>query len=156
MHTANKIDKVIDNLYIGNYDGALDKNIILSHGIKTIVNCTKRKDKINMNVNYLQIPIDDPPYMNDINYVNKNFVDIVNFISNARNYGNVLVHCVAGSQRSATIVAIFLMVKFKLNYKDAIQFMKSKRPICFFGNVNYMDSLIHTQNMLDSYNRYYQ
>ena len=149
---SNKINKIIDNLYIGNYSGALDKDIIMQYNINTIVNCTKKKDKINMDVDYLQIPIDDPPYTNDIAYVNTNFIEIINFILNAMKNGNVLVHCVMGSQRSAVIVSIVLMMRFGLNYENAIKFVKSKRSICFFGKVNYLESLVYVQNQINLYN----
>lgn len=143
----NQISKIIDGLYVGNYNAALDPNIITSHNIHTIVNCTKKKDRINMNVDYLQIPLDDPPSNGDIEYVNINFIPIVTFISNAINSGkNVLVHCIMGAQRSAAIAAIYLMVKFKVNYMVAVQFIKSRRPICFFGNINYINSLVFIQN----------
>ena len=152
----NQIDKITDNSYISTYDAALNQNVILSHNIQTIINCTKKKNKINMNINYLQVPIDDPPYITDIEYVNTNFIEIINFIYNEINNGkNVLVHCVKGSQRSATIVAIYLMVKFGLNYENAIKFIKSKRSICFFGNVNYLNSLVYVQNQINQYNQYY-
>ena len=153
----NQIDKIIDGLYISTYDVALNQNIITSHNIQTIVNCTKKKNKINMDITYLQVPIDDPPYVTDIDYVNTNFIEIINFIYNEINNGkNVLIHCVKGSQRSATIVAIYLMVKFGLNYINAVKFIKSKRPICFFGNVNYLNSLIYVQNQINQYNQYNQ
>jgi len=146
----NQINKIIDGLYIGNYNAALDPNIITSYNIQTIVNCTKKKNRINMNVDYLQVPIDDPPSIADTEYVNSNFVPIVTFISNSINNGkNVLVHCIMGAQRSPTIVAIYLMVKFGVNYQVAIQFIKSKRPICFFGNINYINSLVFIQNQIN-------
>ncbi len=146
---SNKIDKIINNLYIGNYDAALDQNIIESYNIHTIINCTKKSNRTNLNVEYLQIPIDDPPYDNDINYVNTNFLFIVDFITNKINSGkNVLVHCVMGSQRSAAIVAIYLMIRYKSNHSHAIQYIKSRRPICFFGKINYMESLIYIQNLM--------
>lgn len=153
----NEIDKIIDGLYVGTYNAALDENTISSYGIQTIINCTKKQEKINLNVDYLQIPIDDPPYITDINYVNSNFIQIINFISNAINNGkNVLIHCIKGSQRSAAIATIYIMIKFDLDYVNAIQFIKTKRPICFFGNVNYMNSLIYIQNQLNIFNQYYR
>jgi protein-tyrosine phosphatase len=147
---SNKIDKIIDNLYIGNYDSALDQNIIESYKIDVIINCTKKTNRTILQVEYLQIPIDDPPSDSDINYVNSNFIFITDYIYDKIKSGkNVLVHCVMGSQRSAAIVAIYLMRGFNQNYKNTIQYMKSKRPICFFGKVNYLDSLIYAQNQLD-------
>jgi len=146
---TNKIDKIIDNLYIGNYDAALDKSIIDRYNIQAIVNCTKNTNRINSDIDYLQVPIDDPPYDKDINYVNSNFIYITNFIYDKIKSGkNVLVHCVMGVQRSATIVAIYLMRGFNQNYTNTIKYIKTKRPICFFGKVNYLNSLIYVQNKM--------
>ena len=44
-----QIDHIIDGLFIGNYESALDNNTITSHNIGAIVNCTKKKDKIDQN-----------------------------------------------------------------------------------------------------------
>jgi protein-tyrosine phosphatase len=152
----NEIDEIIPGLYVGTYNAALDKDIILSNNIQTIINCTKKQDKIDLDIDYLQIPIDDPPYITDINYINTNFIHIVTLINNSINKRkNVLIHCMKGSQRSAVIATIFIMIKFGLNYMNAIQFIKLKRPICFFGSVNYLNSLLYIQNQIDMFNRYY-
>lgn len=145
---ANQINKIVDGLYITNYQSALDENAITSNNIKTIINCTKKNERVNLNVNYLQVPIDDPPSNEDIQFVNSNFVYVVKYINNSISNGkNVLVHCIMGSQRSATIIAIYLMVKYKMKPPEAINYMKSKRPICFFGGVNYKDSLAYVNNV---------
>jgi protein-tyrosine phosphatase len=53
----------------------------------------------------------------------------------------VLVHCKNGMQRSCGVVACYLI---KYNYMtpiDAIQFIRYKRPIAFFGNVNFQEAI---------------
>ena len=143
----SKINQIIQGLYISSYDVALDKNTIDELNIKTIVNCTCKDEKLD-NITYLRIPINDPPLQEDIVYVNTHYQNIVQYIDNKLMMGNVLVHCQAGSQRSATIVAIYLMMKYNMTASNAISLIKSKRPICFFGNVSYRESLTHVQNQL--------
>lgn len=41
---------------------------------------------------------------------------------------NVLVHCLAGRARSATIVLVFLMVRMRLNLRQAYELTKNKKP----------------------------
>jgi protein-tyrosine phosphatase len=53
----------------------------------------------------------------------------------------VLVHCHAGMQRSCAVVACYLI---KYNYMEptsAIQFIRFKRPIAFFGQVNFQSAI---------------
>lgn len=60
-----------------------------------------------------------------------------------RNNGKVLVHCAMGVQRSAAVVACFVVWKYNMDPFDAIAFVKSRRPIAFFGSVNFMDTITH-------------
>jgi uncharacterized protein (TIGR02452 family) len=151
---SGKIDKIIDGLYIGNHYAALDQEVINTYNIKTVINCTKKDERINMTINYLQIPLDDPPTDQDIQLLNKTFYPSILFIDNSIKSGNnVLVHCKIGSQRSATVVAIYLMVKYSTNYEDAINFVQSIRPIAFFGTIAYLDTLKFVQDKLNQINK---
>lgn len=49
---------------------------------------------------------------------------------------NVLVHCVAGVQRSASIVAMYLMKYYGFNLEDSVKFIRSRRPVSFYGYLN--------------------
>ena len=71
-----------------------------------------------------RIDINDTIHQNIIQY----FGECINFIK-----GNekVLVHCLMGSSRSATIVIAYLMWYKKWKYEEAFEFVKSKRFIAF-------------------------
>ena len=56
-------------------------------------------------------------------------------------YKRVLVHCAAGQQRSATVVAGYLMYKYNYTVDQAIQYVKSKKPDAFLGGVHFENSL---------------
>ena len=45
--------------------------------------------------------------------------------------GNILVHCHAGRERSATIVAAYLIYKFCMSPDEAYDFIIEKRPEAF-------------------------
>ena len=56
-------------------------------------------------------------------------------------YKRVLVHCAAGQQRSATVVAAYLMYKYNYTVPQAIQYIKSKKPDAFLDGVHFENSL---------------
>lgn len=51
------------------------------------------------------------------------------FIEEQRQTKNVLVHCIAGVSRSATIIAYYLMKKYALNVEESIEIIKKSRQI---------------------------
>lgn len=53
----------------------------------------------------------------------------------------VLVHCSAGRQRSATVVAAYLMAFHGMDLDATLEFMKSKKPDVFFPEANFMPVL---------------
>ena len=63
--------------------------------------------------NYLYIPIEDRPSSN----IGEHFERCFNFIEKNIGKYNVLVHCKAGVSRSVTVVACYLMMKFKYKFK---------------------------------------
>jgi len=59
--------------------------------------------------------------------LSKHFDETYCFIDRNR-HGNVLVHCVAGISRSATIVAAYLMRRFGYTVEAVILLMRHCRP----------------------------
>jgi protein-tyrosine phosphatase len=54
----------------------------------------------------------------------------------------ILVHCAAGMQRSAACVAMVLIILKNMKPSDAIDYIRSKRPIAFRPAVNF-EKAIH-------------
>ncbi|EXC31440.1 Dual specificity protein phosphatase 1 [Morus notabilis] len=58
------------------------------------------------------------------------FDECCNFIDEAkRSGGAVLVHCIVGKSRSVTVVVAYLMKKHGMSLSEALEHVKSKRPI---------------------------
>jgi protein-tyrosine phosphatase len=70
------------------------------------------------------------------------FQEAFEFIHSAKKDGSkILIHCVQGMSRSATIVIAFLMFDSKMTLKEAYGFVKSKRTI-IEPNPGFMKQLI--------------
>ena len=109
---------------------------------------TEAYDKILQQLNY---------------YNNKPMIEIgYNFINNAvEEKSNILVHCMAGISRSASLVIYFLMKKYHFGYYEAEKIVKDRRQIinpniCFKSQLlAYQDSReklteADTQNIINS------
>ena len=64
-------------------------------------------------------------------------------IMKEHNQGNtLLIHCAAGMQRSAAIVAMYLIATRGYSWQQAITYTQGIRPIAFRPSPNFRDSLI--------------
>ena len=53
----------------------------------------------------------------------------------------ILVHCMAGRQRSAASVAMFLIFIKHFKTEQAIRYLREKRPVAFMPEPNFLDSI---------------
>ena len=94
---------------------------------------------------------DGPNYKSEDGFIHKKIAiidlsnqNIIKYFGECLNFINgeekVLVHCMAGASRSATIVVAYLMWKEKMKYKDAMDFVKQKRFI-IYPNFGFRDQL---------------
>lgn len=121
--------KIIDNLYIGNFDDARDKYY------DVIINLSGEhldfSDIKNNSCMIFNIPMDDEESFPINKYFDYTFCMIE--LSLIKKY-KTLINCHMGISRSASIVIAYLMRKKNLSYYDAYDFVKSKRKII---NPNY-------------------
>ncbi|KAK8560803.1 hypothetical protein V6N13_026238 [Hibiscus sabdariffa] len=62
--------------------------------------------------------------------ISQYFDECFDFIDEARRQGGgVLVHCFVGKSRSVTIVVAYLMKQHSLSFSDAMEHVRSKRPL---------------------------
>tara|TARA_Y100000389_G_scaffold203412_1_gene251762 strand:- start:2228 stop:2542 length:315 start_codon:yes stop_codon:yes gene_type:complete len=61
---------------------------------------------------------------------------------------NVLVHCMEGRQRSASIICGYLMLKKGVKYYDAVKYIREIKRDAFFGNVNFEKSLLKFEELI--------
>ena len=66
---------------------------------------------------------------------------MVDLIDNHLKNGIVVVHCLAGRQRSAAVIASYLIKFHGKSVNESIDFVKSKKRDAFFPHVNFMDTI---------------
>jgi len=138
--SVNNYDEIIPNLFLGGYKALEDYN-----KFDLIINCTKDiefPDSDQTNCRYVRLPVnDESSEANKLKDLldNNNILEIINkYVIEKK---NVLVHCKMGQQRSAIVIVCYLMRYFYLSSEEAIKYVKVKRPIAFFGQVNFIDIL---------------
>lgn len=125
-----KMDLIIPRLYLSDDIAARNIKLLTKYNITHILNLTTNiPNKFEPNIMYKKLVILDFESQNISQY----FAEANEFIDNAlaENDKNcVLVHCNAGISRSSSFVIAYLMHKkmFK-SYKDALKFVRKKRPI---------------------------
>ena len=147
VYVSNKLkhknyDRIIDNLYLGNFI-ASKTDTISSERINTIINCSKNLPFYSdITTNYRVDINDDISFHSNIQMF-KTFHEIIPIIhNNIIQNKTVLVHCYAGMQRSAAIVAAYLIKYKNMSYEDAVQFIRKKRKVSFLTGSNFNIALL--------------
>lgn len=146
--------EILPGLWVGNIEASQDSNFLKKNNIKAILNCTiHAPNKFSTNkYEYMRIPVEDSLQKEDIELMKEYLPIGVAFIRKHLHLqnNNILVHCMAGKERSCSIVVGYLLKYFKkenkpLSIKKAYEFIIKKRPPAFFGgqSYNFHDSLIH-------------
>lgn len=127
--------EIIPHLYLSNFRDV--KNVPSNF---FVINCTKDLPMIQTDLGGTRLLVNDHP--SSMNTMTKHMKMIIEYIEFFLSQGdNVVVHCFAGQQRSAIIVAGYLVLKKGYTIDDAIEFIKSKKSDAFLDGVHFMDSL---------------
>lgn len=135
----SKYNKIIDRIYLGNYQAAKDRKFFKEKNIKAVLNCTKdipNHFANNREIEYLRIPVDDSLKERDFDLMYQFMPLIVEFIHKHVTIlkQNIFIHCHAGRQRSIIAVAAYLVDKKGMTPHEACKFILEKRKEAFhFG-----------------------
>ena len=112
-----------------------------------IVNCTRDGEipiKPKLSTTAIRVSINDDPKESDkLLTILKDLNVLEQINTHIQNQQNVLVHCMMGMQRSCAVVACYLMKYCDQTPAEAIKYIQTKRPIAFFGNVNFLDAMVN-------------
>ena len=107
-----------------------------------IINCTK--DLPMVSDFGTRLPVNDDRQPESIRIMQRYLPKILDDIDSKRIAGiNVLVHCRAGQQRSAAVIAAYLMKTTHMTPDEAVSYVKSRKPDAFFTGVNFYEALSH-------------
>ena len=129
------LSQITENLYLGNLYDAQNISNLLKIGIQKVLSLITDPQLLYYpkEIEHKFIKINDFPRENIIQY----FGECLLFIEDNR---KILVHCVAGASRSATIVIAYLMWKNQLDYFETAKFVEQIRP-CINPNYGFVRQL---------------
>ncbi|ROL49551.1 Dual specificity protein phosphatase 13 isoform A [Anabarilius grahami] len=139
------VDEVWPNLYIGNVAIAQNRNALKKMGITHVLNAAHSKQGsigdqsyYGNTIVYYGIPAEDSSSF-DLSVHFKPASDFIHKALRKKN-GKVLVHCIMGMSRSATLVLAYLMLRQRLTLRTAIQTVVLQRAI--YPNRNFLSLLL--------------
>lgn len=145
--------QIIPRLWVGNVDDALNTALLKRHGINAIMNCTRDVEfaKCAKTMHRARVSVDDDLTKKQIMLMSAELPNIVKWIDDMmKAKRHVLVHCMAGQQRSCCAVAAYLMSKRpEMSVQDVVQFVRSKRTVAFRPFANFRPALNRYKTKLD-------
>jgi hypothetical protein len=154
MITSDDANEIIPGLWLGNAKASMDEDFIGQKGIQVVFNCTKNLPFSPMIPIKYRIPVDDNLEEEEIRNMQLWAPEIAyKMMSEYVEGKTILVHCMAGMQRSAASVAFMLIAFQKMRALEAMRFIKEKRMVAFhpranFGrSIDYFDRKFHGEIM---------
>ncbi|XP_054654911.1 dual specificity phosphatase 29-like [Dunckerocampus dactyliophorus] len=140
------VNQVWPNVFIGDEKTALERPGLKELGITHVLNAAEGKWNnvltgadyyTDLDIQYFGVEADDKPTFD----ISQFFCKATHFISEALHQpqNKVLVHCVMGRSRSATLVLAYLMMEHSLTVVDAIEHVRQRR--CILPNHGFLKQL---------------
>ncbi|KPM11315.1 dual specificity protein phosphatase 3-like protein, partial [Sarcoptes scabiei] len=146
-------DRIVHGALINGF-AALSKSFLKDIGVTHVLNCALNQflNEVHLNEDYYRdtnirfkgFELDDICSEN----ITRCFEEANNFIDDClRNGGKILIHCLAGVSRSATITIAYLMMRHAMTLEEAIKEVKQNRRIC--PNEGFLRQLVELDLMLN-------
>ena len=136
--SRNNADEIIPRLWLGNVRASQDEDFIQRENIDVIFNCSKDLPFLFSIPKQYRVPVDDNLQEEEIRNIELWSPEIAHKLLTLYNKGHtILVHCYAGMQRSAACVAILLIALKHMKAEDAMNYIRSRRPVAFQPRANF-------------------
>ena len=142
MENYQHSNEVLERLWLGDYHASQDETFLRGNHIDVVINCTKDLPFKGIAEHQYRVPLDDNLQEEEIRNAGLWAPEIVMTILKHYKQGHrILVHCMAGRQRSAASVAMFLIFIKHFKTEQAIRYLREKRPVAFMPEPNFLDSI---------------
>lgn len=136
--TSQPAHEILPRLWLGNRVASQDVAWLRANNIRHVFNATKNIPFADGVEHAYRIPVDDNLQAEEIANMRRWSPEAVVKILRAYKSGDgVLIHCHAGMQRSAALMAMFLIVYKGMTSNEAMAYIRSKRSIAFFPFANF-------------------
>jgi hypothetical protein len=135
-------NEVLPRLWLGDYHASQDETFLRGNHIDVVFNCTKDLPFSRVVKTLYRVPLDDNLEEVEIRNAGLWAGEIAMKIRQHYIAGDrILVHCMAGRQRSAASIAMFLILHTGERTENIIKYMRSKRPVAFLPQPNFLKSI---------------
>ncbi|XP_061768087.1 dual specificity protein phosphatase 16 [Nerophis ophidion] len=132
--------RILPHLYLGCQRDVLNKDVMQQNAIAYVLNASNTCPKPDFipESHFLRVPVNDSFCEKILPWLDRS----VEFIEKAKTSNAcVLVHCLAGISRSATIAIAYIMKRMDMSLDEAYRFVKEKRPT-ISPNFNFLGQLL--------------
>jgi protein-tyrosine phosphatase len=134
--------EILPGLWLGNRAASQDVDWLRSKGIETVFNATKDAPFAPIVKHPYRIPVDDNLEPVEIANMRRWAPEAVFKILREHKAGRpLLVHCHAGMQRSAALVAMTLIANKDYDAEKAMKFVRDRRAVAFFPAANFKEAI---------------
>lgn len=142
MNRGEDATEILPKLWLGNVKASMNEDFIRRNHIEVVFNCTKNLAFSPLIPIQYRVPVDDNLEEVEIRNMELWSSEIAYKIMHEYKSGRaILVHCMAGMQRSAASVAFLLIAFLNMHALDAMRIIKEKRPIAFYPRANFGRSI---------------
>jgi len=149
LDRADVANEIVPGLWLGDFRAARSGEFLKERSIVAVFNCTKDLPFHEGNWNKYRVPVDDNLEDAEIRNMQLYSFEAVYKLCLEVKRGPVLVHCAAGMQRSAAVVAMYLIATSGYKVETAIKYIQSRRPIAFTPSPNFLQSMQYFERVFD-------
>ena len=122
---VNDMDEIIPNLWVGSIRSVSNVEALRKRNIHSVLSAMRGRVNVSETFTHFQIQLDDNEDSDALAF----FPQCIAFIENELEAGRgVLVHCMAGMSRSATICCAYLMYAKQIDAQTALDMVVKARP----------------------------